>query len=129
MATDRGRIEADLSLLLKRFDRIGFGRNGVLDAEEQIAGWYEALPETDRAEARQIVSGWLDEAPSEAEAAKLHYTTGEKIRALALTLCGRLPIPESTDRLALAIRTGLFRESELCSERLTDALDSLLGPR
>ena len=123
------RIADELSLLLKRFDRIGFGRNGVLDAEDQIAGWYSALPESEQAIARTQLLSWLSDGPANEEAGKLHYTTPDKVQALAITLCGVLPIPESWETLSLAAREGRFQGESECADRLADTLARLADDR
>ncbi len=123
------RIADELSLLLKRFDRIGFGRNGVLDAEEQIAGWYAALPEPAQAIARTHLLSWLSAEPAHEEAAKLHYTTPDKVQALSISLCAALPIPEAWEPLSVAARDGRFQADPDCSERLADTLARLADDR
>lgn len=88
-------IPAQLQSVLKRYDRIGFGRRGVLDAEQEILRFASGLAHEEHARFRQIVMSWIEVAEAERVTAALHYNLPEHVRTLAIRLCGSVPIPES----------------------------------
>lgn len=120
-------IEAALRGFLKSYDRIGFGRRGVLDAEGEIRRFAAALPEQARPSARRIILSWIESAEAERVAAPLHYNLPEHVQALAIRLCAGLPIPESLPLLQRLQAEGAFaaQAAEPCRTALREALTLL----
>jgi hypothetical protein len=112
---------------LKRYDRIGFGRRGVLAAEQEVCTYVRALPYEMQAPARAIVLSWLDPAAAEQVAAELHYTAAEHVQALAIRLCAAIPIADSVPRLRglQAHRAFAHPDAAPCRDALRDALARL----
>lgn len=123
--TSRESIDRELAIVLKRFDRIGFGRYGAPDAEQSILDWNQRLDEDGRAALRDAVVSLLDHDAAEVAAGELHYNTPEMIQALALALCGSLPIPAALPHLLTLRRTRAFDDA-LRKEALEGALHLLL---
>lgn len=123
----RADLERELAQILKRFDRIGFGRNGVLDAERTILDWDRTLDKPRRAALRAALLALVDAGPAEAAAKELHYNTREKVQAMALILCGTLPIRESLSHLQALARSGAFagEDEAICAHALKGALELL----
>jgi hypothetical protein len=116
-----------LPLALKRYDRIGFGRRGVLAAEQEVCTYVRTLPHDAQARARAIVLSWLDPAAAEQIAAALHYTSAEHVQALAIRLCATLPIADSAPLLRRLQAQGAFadRDAAPCRDALREALARL----
>lgn len=92
-------VEATLHGILRSYDRIGFGRRGVLDAEQEILRFASALPHHAQLGFRRVVLSWLEGGEAERIAAPLHYNLPEHVQTLAIRLCASVPIPESLPRL------------------------------
>jgi hypothetical protein len=88
-------VEAALGGILKRYDRIGFGRRGVLDAEQEILRFAAALSADAHLRFRRLVVSWLEAAQAERVASALHYNLPDHVQTLALRLCASVPIAES----------------------------------
>jgi hypothetical protein len=123
----RAEIDRDLSVILKRFDKIGFGRNGVLDAERTILDWDRTLDKPGRAALRAAVFALIEGDAAEAAAKPLQYNTREKVQAVALTLCGTLPVRDSLPRLQALAKDGAFKgeDEAVCADALRGALGVL----
>ena len=123
----RSDIESMLLTIVKRYDRIGFGRNGALDAETEIRDWHGRLSEEDRLHLKGLLLRLIEAGPAEEVAHALHYNLREQIQAMALMLCGSLPIPESYTKLkALAEANAFASEDEAVVLRaLTGAIARL----
>lgn len=127
-ATD---VEPKLLDLLKSYDRIGFGRRGVLDAEAELRELAAALSPEDQSRFRQVVLSWIEPAEAERVTATLHYNLPEHLQALAIRLCASLPIPESLPLLRRLQRLGAFRgdDAQSCREALSESLARLKPTR
>jgi hypothetical protein len=88
-------VEATLLAILKSYDRIGFGRRGVLDAEQEILRLASTLPQGGQHGFRKVILSWIDAQNAERLAALLHYNLPEHEQTLAIRLCASVPIPES----------------------------------
>jgi hypothetical protein len=111
-------VAATLRGILKSYDRIGFGRRGVLDAEREILRLASTLSEDSHARFRRIVLSWIEEAEAERVAAPLHYNLPEHVQTLAIRLCAGVPIPESLPLLQRleaegGLDTGIRRQALL----------------
>lgn len=124
---DRAEIEKALAQTLKRFDKIGFGRRGVLDAEQSIVEWDRKLKGGQRAALRAIVLSLVEADGAKTAAKELTYNTPEMVQALAITLCGTMPVRESLKRLQSLAQEGAFKtEDEApCADALRGALGLL----
>lgn len=120
-------VEAQLRIILKSHDRIGFGRRGVLDAEQEIRRFAGALSAEDHTRFRRLVVSWVDEAEAERVSTPLHYNLPEHVQALAIRLCASIPIPESLPFLRSLRFQGKFEteEERLCREALQESLTLL----
>lgn len=116
-------VREGIRLLLKRFDRIGFGRRGVLDAEEQVVAWHAALPPDDRELAEREVESLLLQRHAAAAAEPLQYTRGEDVQALCVHLLVRWQRPGLRARLAGLQDAGEFLDVD---GRLAPALGDAL---
>ena len=120
-------IEAALFGILKRFDRIGFGRRGVLDAERDLQHFAAALAAEDRARVFQVIVSWIDGGEAARVTATLHYNLPEHLQALAIRLCASLPIPETLPLLRRLQAEGAFAtdHERICREALRESLARL----
>jgi hypothetical protein len=120
-------VEAALRGVLKRYDRIGFGRRGVLDAEQELLRLAAELSPDDRARFRRIVVSWIEAAEAERAASPLHYNLPEHVQALAIRLCASVPIPESLPLLERLQAEGAFQTDDArpCREALHESLARL----
>jgi hypothetical protein len=118
-------VKAALHSILKRYDRIGFGRRGVLDAQQDIQRFAADLSPADHARVRQVIESWIDADEAERLAAPLHYNLPEHIQALALRLCASLPIPESLPLLRRLKAETAFANAPLCRDALHESLERL----
>jgi len=116
-------VEAALSLILKRYDRIGFGRRGVLDGEQEIRQFAAGLASDEHARFCRTVLTWLESDGAEQVAAGLHCNLPEHIQALAIRLCSSVPIPAGVDVLRALQRAGAFDsdDAQPCREALREA--------
>jgi hypothetical protein len=123
-------LEAKLHGILKSYDRIGFGRRGVLDAEQEFCRFASGLPNDDHAHFRQTIVSWITAAEAERVTASLHYNLPEHVQALAICLCASVPIPESLPLLRRLQAEGAFKadSGRLCDEALRDSLTRLAQP-
>lgn len=121
-------VDATLAGILKSYDRIGFGRRGVLDAEQEILRLATELAGDGQVRFCQIVLGWLEAAEAERVAGQLHYNLPEHVRALAIRLCANVPIPESLPRLRRLQSDLEFEADEdpLCRDALRESVQRLL---
>ena len=103
---------AALAAILKSHDRIGFGRRGVLDAEDEICRFAAGLSADAHARLCALVVSWLDAAAAERATAALHYNLPEHVQALAIHLCAALPIPASAPLLRRLQASGAFDADE-----------------
>jgi hypothetical protein len=101
-------VDAMLRGILKRYDRIGFGRRGVLDAEEEMRRFGAGLAPADEDRFRRIIQTWLDTGEATRTAAVLHYNLTEHVQALAIRLCASIPILESLPLLRRLLAEGIF---------------------
>ena len=117
-------VDTMLSTILKRYDRIGFGRRGVLDAEPDICRLAAGLSPDDHACLRRIILSWITAEEAERVTAPLHYNLSEHLQALAIRLCASVPIPESLPLLRQLQANGAFDSDDvrLCSEALRASL-------
>lgn len=117
-------VKAKLSLILKSHDRIGFGRRGVLDAEPEILRFASQLSDEEHARFRRIVLSWIAAEEAENVTASLHYNLPEHLQALAIHLCGSVPIREALPMLRRLQAEGAFRtdEARLCLEALDESV-------
>lgn len=120
-------VEAVLSGFLKSYDRIGFGRRGVLDAEAEIRRFASRLSDDDHARFRAIVVSWIDATEAKRVTARLHYNLPEHLQALAIRLCASVPIPESLPLLRRMQAEGAFEEDDAraCREALHGSVKRL----
>lgn len=120
-------VETALYAILKRYDRIGFGRRGVLDAQQDICRFAAELSHSNHSRFRQIVVSWIDSAEAERVTAPLHYNLPEHVQALAIRLCASVPIPESLPVLRRLWAAGAFQgdEARLCHEALRESIARL----
>jgi hypothetical protein len=120
-------VDARLRVILKSHDRIGFGRRGVLDAEQEIRRFAAALSSGDHTRFRQIVLAWVEKREAERMSMPLHYNLPEHVQALALRLCATVPIPESLNALRRLQAGGAFKtdEEQVCREALAQAIAAL----
>jgi hypothetical protein len=120
-------VEAQLRVILKSHDRIGFGRRGVLDAEQEIRRFAAALSSDDQTRLRRLVLAWIDKAEAERTSASLHYNLPEHVQALAIRLCASVPIPEGRPLLRRLQAAGAFNadDEQLCREALDQAIARL----
>lgn len=120
-------VETTLSSILKSYDRIGFGRRGVLDAEQEILRLAAGLSDEARLRFRAVVLAWIGAAEAERVAGLLHYNLPEHVRALAIRLCALVPIPDSLPLLQRLQADGEFEpdDAQLCREALREALQRL----
>jgi hypothetical protein len=120
-------VEAKLHGILKSYDRIGFGRRGVLDAEQEILRLASGLTDVDHARLREAVVSWIEGVTAERVSARLHYNMPEHVQALALNLCASVPIPESLPLLRRLQGEGAFAapEEATCRAALDEALKRL----
>ena len=101
-------VDAMLRGILKRYDRIGFGRRGVLDAEEEMRRFGAGLTPDEQHRFRQIILTWLDAGEATRAAAALHYNLAEHVQALAIRLCASIPIRKSMPVLRRLLADGAF---------------------
>jgi hypothetical protein len=127
--SDSVDVEAQLRVILKSHDRIGFGRRGVLDAEQEIRRFAAALSKEDHARFRGLVVSWIDKATAQQVSTLLHYNLPEHVQALAIHLCGSVPIPESQNLLRRVQAGGAFEtdEEQVCREALDHSIAVLNG--
>lgn len=120
-------LEAALQGILKRYDRIGFGRRGVLDAQQDVQRLAAELSPQDHERFRRIVMRWIDADEAERVTARLHYNLPEHLQALAIRLCASVPIPESVALLRRLDAAGAFAEADarLCRDALQESLNRL----
>lgn len=120
-------IAAALHGILKRYDRIGFGRRGVLDAERDLQQFAAALAPDDRARFMQIIVSWIDGAEAARVTASLHYNLPEHLQALAIRLCASLPMPETLSLLRRLQAEGAFPtdNERVCREALRESIARL----
>jgi hypothetical protein len=126
-ATSAVEVDAALYGILKRYDRIGFGRRGVLDAQPEIQRLAAELSSADRARFRQIVQRWIEPDEAERVAAPLHYNLPEHVQMLAIRLCASVPIPESLPLLRRLDAAGAFTHGDagVCRDALHESLARL----
>ena len=126
-ATAAVDVNAALCGILKRYDRIGFGRRGVLDAQQDIQRLAAGLSPAEHTRFRQIVLAWIDAQEAERVTAPLHYNLPEHIQALAIRLCASIPIHESLPLLRRLDAAGAFAEEDarVCREALRESLARL----
>lgn len=122
-------LHSTLTTILKRYDRIGFGRRGVLDAEADIRSFAATLSPDERARLGAIVTSWIATDEAERITARLQYNLIEHLQALALRLCASLPIPESTPLLLQLQAEGAFQtdDARICREALDQAVTRLIA--
>lgn len=101
-------VEAILRGILKRYDRIGFGRRGVLDGEEEMRRFGAGLAPAEQHRFRYVILTWLDAGAAARAAAALHYNLAEHVQALAIRLCASIPIRESLPLLRRLVADGAF---------------------
>ena len=120
-------VASALYAVLKRYDRIGFGRRGVLDAEQEIVRIASQLSHDDHARLCEIVLSWIDGAMAEQVTAALHYNLPEHVQALAIRLCAGIPIPGSLPLLRQVEieRTFTTEERRVCLDALRESLARL----
>jgi hypothetical protein len=120
-------VEAKLRVILKSYDRIGFGRRGVLDAEQEIRRWATGLSDDDQARFCQIVLAWIDPTTAQLVSSPLHYNLPEHVQALAIRLCATFPIPESLRLLRRLQVEDAFKaaEEKVCRDALAESLTIL----
>jgi hypothetical protein len=119
-------VAAGLHSILKRYDRIGFGRRGVLDAQQEIQRFASGLSADDRARFADIVVSWIDPDAAARVAAPLHYNLPEHVQALAIRLCASVPVPESLALLRRLQADGVFQaDDELCRTALRESIARL----
>jgi len=120
-------IAAALHGILKRYDRIGFGRRGVLDAERDLQHFAAALAPDDCARVHQVIVSWIDGGEAERATATLHYNLPEHLQALAIRLCASLPIPETLPLLRRLQAEGAFAtdNEHVCREALRESIARL----
>lgn len=118
---------AALAAILKSYDRIGFGRRGVLDAEEEICRFAAGLTPAARARLNDLIVSWLEAASAQRVTATLHYNLPEHVQALAIHLCAALPIPDSAPLLRRLQADGAFDadDTPLRRDALHDAIADL----
>lgn len=123
----RQEVESMLRIIIRRYDRIGFGRKGALDAEPEIRDWYQRLDEEDRLHLKGLILQLVDEEAAELAASDLHYNLREQVQAMALMLCGSLPILESYTKLKALAEGGAFpgEDEEVCRVALQGAIARL----
>lgn len=114
------RIEDALRIILKRYDRIGFGRRGVLDAEADIRHLASSLSSVEHACLRKTVMSWIAPDVAEGTVAPLLYNLPEHLQALAIRLCTTIPIPESLSVIC-TLQASLPNTSR-CETALREAL-------
>ncbi len=117
-------IDFTLRQILKRYDRIGFGRRGVLDAEAEIRSTAAGLSRAQRADLHSTILTWLDGKTAADWAAPLHYNLPEHVQALAIRLCALLPIREGVPYLRELQDRRAFStpETQACQQALREAL-------
>lgn len=120
-------VEAQLRVILKSYDRIGFGRRGVLDAEGEIRRFAATLLPQDRERLRGIVLSWVGKPEAERLSTPLHYNLPEHVQALAIRLCASLLIPESFALLRRLQEEQAFKtdEERVCREALAESMARL----
>jgi hypothetical protein len=120
-------VAAALHGILKRYDRIGFGRRGVLDAQQEIHRFAVGLSNDDHARFRQIVVSWIESTEADRVTSPLHYNLPEHVQALAIRLCASVPIPESLPLLRRLQAAGTFQgdDARLCREALRESATHL----
>lgn len=123
----RRRWSAALQEVLKRHDRIGFGRRGVLDAEEDLCHLAAGLDPAEHRQFCRTVLSWLDWREAERVTAALHYNLPEHLQALAIRLCASVPIAESLPALRRLVAERAFTapEAAVCREALKESLAQL----
>jgi hypothetical protein len=121
------QIEAALRGILKRFDRIGFGRRGVLDAEHDILRFASGLSTDDHASLTGIVISWIGLDEATRVTASLQYNLPEHLQALGIRLCASLPITDSLPRLRRLQADGAFGfdDTPLCVTALHESVRRL----
>jgi hypothetical protein len=120
-------VEATLYSILKSHDRIGFGRRGVLDAEQEILRFAARLADDDHTRLRRIVLSWIEVDEAERVTTSLHYNLPEHLQALALHLCGSVPIPEALPLLRRLQAEAAFEtdDEHLCWKALHESVTRL----
>jgi hypothetical protein len=120
-------LDAKLRILLKSYDRIGFGRRGVLDAEREIRRLASELPTGDRARFHHVILSWIEAVNAERVSASLHYNLPEHVQALAIRLCASIPIPDSLHLLRQLQTDRVFEKEEerLCRDALSESITIL----
>src|SRR5690242_7858883 len=110
--------------ILKRYDRIGFGRRGVLDAEQEIRRFAGELSPTELQDLHRMIVAWIHPAEAERLTAPLHYNLPEHLQALAIRLCASLPVPDAFAVLQPLHAEGAFHgdDQQLCHSALEEAL-------
>lgn len=119
----RDVVESEFALLLKRFDRIGFGRRGVLDAEAQGDLWHSTAGPESRVVVEELVDAHLAHATAAAAAEPLGYTRAEDVQALCVNLLARWRRPGLLARLDALEAAGEFTIEGKIPESLQVALD------
>lgn len=122
-------VNAALHGILKRYDRIGFGRRGVLDAQQDIQRLAAGLSPTDHVRFREIVLAWIDAREAERVTEPLHYNLPEHVQALAIRLCASIPIHESLPLLRRLDAAGAFADAHVCRNALRESLTRLSQAR
>lgn len=122
-----GDPTAALAAILKSHDRIGFGRRGVLDAEEEICRFAATLTPSVRDRLDAEILSWLEDATAERVTALLHYNLPEHLQALAIRLCVGLPIAAGAPLLRRLYAEAAFDADEKPLRRaaLYDAVTTL----
>lgn len=122
-----GTLITTLQALLKRYDRIGFGRRGILDAESEVLEFGATLSNDERARLRGLVIEWLKPEGAHSWTVPLHYNLPEHLQALAMRLCGAMDIREALTVLREFSATRAFDRDEtpLRREALAEALSAL----
>jgi len=116
-------LENGFQLHLKRFDRIGFGRRGVLDAEDQVDAWRAGMDETGHATIDRIVDAHLLRDVAAKAAEPLGYTRAEDVQALCVNLLARWNAAGLLDRLRRLESAAEFTIEGKIPETLRVALD------
>ena len=120
-------VDAALHGVLKRYDRIGFGRRGVIDAEQEILRYAAGLSDDDLVRLRRIVMSWIAAAEADRVTESLHYNLLEHVQTLAIRLCASMPIPESLPLLRRLQADNAFAgdDAELRRDALRESVARL----
>lgn len=118
-------VNLDLQRILKRYDRIGFGRRGVLDAEAEVIRYAAGLRAEERDQLHRLVLSWIDADAAARATAPLQYNLPEHLQALAIRLCATLPIPAGAPLLRRLKSQATFAGAEHAIVRT--ALDEALA--